>query len=316
MRIIEKIKILYRQNEFAYYMFYPLRITYNIFFFYLIPDRLAIERKFHTYMGYKLDWNSLKTFSEKLQWLKLYDRKGWYTDCADKFNVREYVTKKLGTDKYLIPIYFETTDWRNIRSEVMPDVPFVIKCNHDNSSYTIVYNKAEVDWKNMRLYYRRRLNGRSFFWANREWPYKNIKPRIMVEKLLFPRNKEEGLLEYKFYCFSGKIKIIQLSILKQGKKSFMYLDENYIPFGANYHIGEMEMIRKMPEIYCQVEMQNIAQTLAKDFEYHIRVDIYQVDKSLYIGELTFFDGAGFDIIYPQEWNVELGSYLHLPIDKK
>lgn len=314
MNMIERIKRVYRKSTFTYYLFYPARMLYNFFFFYIIPDKVAIERKFRKAMGYRLDWNNLRTFSEKLQWLKLYNRKPWYSDCVDKFKVRDYVAKKLGTDKYLIPLYYETLDWRDVKLENMPDKPFVIKCNHDNSSYRIVQDKKEVNWKEMRLFYRRRLNGRSHFWANREWPYKYVQPRVMVEQLLMPKI-DDGLWEFKFYCFGGKIGIIQLSIQKDGKKKFCYLNANYIPYSIDHHIGEMEMIEDVPEIYCKEEMQNIALCLAQDFEYHIRVDVYQVDKKLYVGELTFFDGAGFDIIYPESWNLELGSYLHLPIDK-
>ena len=314
MSMIETIKRFYRKSTFTYYLCYPARLMYNFFFFYIIPDKTAIEQKFHKLMGYRLDWNNLQTFSEKLQWLKLYDRKPWYPDCVDKFKVRDYVAKKLGTDEYLIPLYFETRDWRDIKPENLPDGPFVIKCNHDNSSVLIVHDKSKVDWKEMRLYYRRRLNGRSHFWSNREWPYKHVKPMIMVEQFLSPE-LDSGLHEFKFYCFNGKIGLIQLSILKNGIKNFRYLNEYYVPYDISYHIGDMNMIEDMPELYCKEEMKQIALCLAKDFEYHIRVDIYQVDKKLYIGEMTFFDGAGFDIIYPENWNYELGSYLHLPIDK-
>lgn len=314
MRLIEKVKVFYRKNEFTYYVCYPLRIAYNLFFFYLIPDKVAIERKFRKNLGYKLDWNHLKTFPEKLQWLKLYDRKPWYSDCVDKLKVREYIARKLGTDQYLIPLYFETTDWREVKPENMPDEPFVIKCNHDNASYTIVHDKSKVDWKNLRNYYRRRLNGRNFFWSNREWPYKHVKPAIMVEKFLI--NKEGNLPEYKFYCFAGKVKIIQLSVLyARGGKRFRYLNENYKPYGIEYRIGEMNMLEEVPQIAFKEEMKHIAETLAKNFEYHIRVDIYQVDQQLYVGELTFFDGAGFDVIIPEKWGLELGGYLRLPIDK-
>lgn len=314
MSIIEVIKQCYRKNTFTYFLFYPVRLLYNTFFFYIIPDKMAIEWKFYKLMGYRLNWNNLQTFSEKLQWLKLYDRKPWYSDCVDKFKVRGYITRKLGTDKYLVPLYYETSDWRDIKQENIPDTPVVIKCNHDNSSCRIIYNKADVNWKEIRLYYRRRINGRSHFYSNREWPYKHIQPRIMIEELLIPKGNE-GLMEYKFYCFEGKIRFIQLSIIDKEGKKYRYLNSDYIPYSTGYHIGEMQMIQNMPEINCKEDMKKIALCLAEDFKYHIRVDIYQVDRKLYVGELTFFDGAGFDIIYPLEWNKEIGSFIHLPIQQ-
>lgn len=315
MRIVKKFKDVYKTNNIVYHLFYPAVRLYYFLFFYIIPDKWAIEHRFKKKMGYKLDWDNLRTFSEKLQWLKLYDRKPWYTDCVDKLKVGDFVAEKLGTDKYLIPLCFETDNWREIKPENFPDEPFVIKCNHDSGSKNIILDKSSINWTELRRYYKRRLRDCNFFWMSREWPYKNVQPRIMVEKFLSPKASDEGLLEYKFYCFSGEIKFIQLSILKNGKKSFIYLDSEYNSYGMEYHIGEMDMIKQLPDIYCKDEMRNIAQVLAKEFEYHIRVDIYQVDRKLYVGELTFFDSAGFEKIYPESWNLELGRCLRLPIDK-
>ena len=317
MNVVGAIKRFYRKSIFTYYLCYPARLMYNFFFFYIIPDKVAIERKFHKLMGYRLDWNNLQTFSEKLQWLKLYNRKPWYSDCVDKFKVRDYVAKKLGTDKYLIPLYFETQDWRDIKPENLPDKPFVIKCNHDNASYRIVRNKNGVDWKEMRLYYRRRLNGRSFFWVNREWPYKYVQPRIMVEQLLESKGNKYKLCEYKFHCFGGQIKVI--AFYEQGMDGivrYRHMNDCFQPLDESCSFGSMAEVLKTVEIpNAAAEMKAIALKIAADFEYYIRVDIYCVDDKLYVGELTFFDGAGFDVIRPFEWNRELGSYLHLPIDK-
>lgn len=318
MSTIEIIKQFYRKSTFTYYLCYPARLMYNFFFFYIIPDKIAIERKFHKLMGYRLDWNNLQTFSEKLQWLKLYDRKPWYSDCVDKFKARDYVSKKLGTDKYLIPLYFETRDWRDIKPENLPDGPFVIKCNHDNSSVRIVHDKSKVDWKEMRLYYRRRLNGRSHFWSNREWPYKNVQPRIIVEQFLHSESGKYALQEYKVHCFNGKIRLISFYEYGiDGEKKHRFLNEYYLPLEPIYsmNIG-LELIKNYQQPEVADKLVNIVEKLAKDFEHYIRVDVYHVDGKLYFGELTFFDSAGFEKIKPKSWNYELGSYLHLPIDKK
>lgn len=315
--MIECVKRFYRKNEFTYYLCFPLRKLYNVFFFYVIPDKIAIERKFFKAHGYKLNWSNLRTYSEKMQWLKLYDRLPWYSNCVDKFKVREYITQRLGTDKYLIPLFFETQDWREIKPENIPDEPFVIKCNHDNASYTIVRDKNEVDWKKLRCYYRRRINGRSFFWSNREWPYKNVKPRIMVEKYLCSQSGKYKLQEYKFHCFHGEIKVIafyevgidNISRYRHLNADFEKLDENY-SFGSND-----EVIKTIEKPIIADEMKAIVLKIASDFKYCIRVDVYHVDNKLFIGELTFYDGAGFDVIRTFEWNLQLGSYLCLPTDK-
>ncbi|OUN62768.1 MULTISPECIES: ATP-grasp fold amidoligase family protein [Butyricimonas] len=317
MKMIDSIRKFYRYNVFTYYLCYPLRSLYNIFFFYLIPDKIALQVKFRKRHGYKLDFNNLNTFSEKLQWLKLYNRKPWYSDCVDKFKVREYVTQKLGTDKYLIPLFFETTHWKDIKPENMPNEPFVIKCNHDNNSYKIIYDKTKEDWKALRLFYRRRLSARSFFWANREWPYKNVKPRVIVEGLLSSTGNEYKLQEYKFHCFNGQIKVINFNEKDvDGKMWYRYLNKNYEVIDEKYSMGSTYELKKnfTPPLVAK-EMSELALKIAADFEYNIRVDIYHVDGKLYVGELTFFDGAGWDKITPYEWNLELGSYLHLPVDK-
>ena len=318
MSMLERIKVFYRGSEFAYYLCTPLRELYYFFFFYLIPDKVAIERKFYKKMGYKLDWNNLKTLSEKLQWLKLYDRKPWYSDCVDKLKVRDYISKKLGTNKYLIPLYFETVDWREVKPENMPNEPFVIKCNHDNSSYVIVHEKNNIDWKKLRYFYRRRLKGRNFFWNNREWPYKNVKPKIMVEKFLCSDSSDYKLQEYKFHCFEGEIKFVSYyEYGYDGKKRHRFLDANYIPMDDMYSMNvNLELLPNYEKIAEIDELTQVVKQLAKNFEYYIRVDVYYVDGQIYVGELTFFDSAGYEKISPESWNMELGSYLHLPIDRK
>lgn len=314
--MIERLKMLYRNNEFAYYLCYPLRELYYLFFFYLIPDKLAIDRKFRKKMGYKLDWNNLRTFSEKLQWLKLYDRKPWYSDCVDKLKVRDYVSKKLGTDKYLIPLYAEFDDWRKVKPENMPNESFVIKCNHDNSSHTIVHDKNSLDWKKLRYFYKRRLTGRNFYWNNREWPYKNVNPRIMVEKFLDSKSNEYQLQEYKFHCFGGEIKIVSFYEYGcDGKKRHRFLDKDYFPMDEKYSMNvNLELLPDYKKIAEIDELTGVVRKLAENFEYYIRVDLYYADGQIYIGELTFFDSAGYEKISPESWNLELGESIHLPTD--
>lgn len=315
MEIIKKIKNFYRKNIYTFYLCYPLRVCYNFFFYYIIPDKVAIKRKFYKEHGYKIDFNNLKTYSEKIQWLKLYDRKEWYSDCVDKFKVREFVSKILGTDKYLIPLYFHSKRWQDITYENMPDCPFVIKCNHDNSSYRIIKDKNEVDWKEMRLFYRRRLTGRSFFWANREWPYKNVKPLVMVEGLLASKSNKYILQEFKFHCFNRKIQVIGFYELGCDKiERYRHLDNKFAPLSIECSFGSNNEVMtnlNFPDKNILEEMVSIVNKIANDFEYLVRVDIYQVDGKLFIGELTFYDGAGFDVIRPLSWNRSLGSRLNL-----
>lgn len=306
---MKKIKKTYRNSETLYILLTPFRFFYRFFKYYIIPDKVAIKRKFIKRLGYKPNFKKPQNFSEKMQWLKLNDRQDWYHLCADKYRVREYVTDKLGTDKYLIPLYFETTDWRQITPNNLPDKPFVIKCNHDNSSHKIIYNKSDIDWKALRFFYRMRLNAMSFYWVNREFSYKGIKPRVMVEKLL--ENKNGEIYEFKFYSFNGSIKFVQYSLAKQGKeKEFRYLDSNFSPLSTNHTLDSSLKITESIDIPKDAnEMKNVAETIAKKFPYHIRVDFYSVDEQFYIGELTFFDSAGYMEISPDDWAKELSDAL-------
>ncbi len=316
----KKFNQLREDSVFFDYLVRPILYIYRLFRYYLVPDEVAIKKKFKKFWGYNLDINHPKNFSEKLQWLKLYNRKDWYTECADKMTVRHYLTRTLGTDKYLIPLYFATDDYRGIKAENLPDKPCVIKCSHDNNSYKIIRDKNKEDWGKLQKYYKRRLNSVNLFWSNREWPYKNIKKRyFMVEAFLQSKEGKYKLQEYKFHCFNGELKIIDMyEIGDEGFKRARVLNNKFEPYPENYSMGYDKVLRQLnlPTNEVRKEMLDIVSNLSKEFEYQIRIDIYHVDGKLYIGELTFFDGAGFDLITPKEFNLELGNMLKLPTDEK
>lgn len=317
---MKELKEIYKNSGTLYVLLTPFRFFKRFFRFYIIPDKVAIKRIFFKRLGYKLNLKNPRNYNEKIQWLKLYDRQDWYHLCADKYRVREFVTNKLGTNKYLIPLYFETTDWRKITPNNLPDKPFVIKCNHDNSSHKIIYNKSDIDWNALRLFYRIRLNAMNFFWPNREFSYKGIKPRVMVEELLCNQSGEYKLQEYKFHCFHGEIKAIcKYQLNNDDTTNYIYLDSDYNDLPPEYNMNIFSKLREphyeKPPEEVQTELNQIAFTLSKYFPYYIRIDIYNVDGSLYVGEITFYDGAGFDRVTPDSWNIELGSHIHLPTNK-
>lgn len=296
-------------NYLLYCLLKPFIFIYRLYKYYLIPDRVAIKRKFRKVLGYTPDLDNPKTLQEKFQWLKLNDRNPFYTRCADKLGVRDVVVEILGTDKYLIPLYFVTDDYKELTPKNLPDKPFVIKCNHDNHSYKIIREKKNADWGYLKKYYRARLDFLSIFWSNREWPYKGIQPKIMVEKLL--ENKVGEINEYKFYCFMGKTKCILYTNSKPGEERlFRYLDRDFSPLSTNHKIDITLKMSETVDVPQKVnEMKNVAETIAKKFPYHIRVDFYSVDEQFYIGELTFFDSAGYMEISPDDWAKELSDAL-------
>ncbi|WP_018336207.1 ATP-grasp fold amidoligase family protein [Butyricimonas synergistica] len=306
---LEKYEKHRKKTTFQFIVWKVMVTVYRTFKFYLVPDKIAIRKKFRIALGYSPDFENPISFQEKLQWLKLYDRKEWYSQCVDKYRVREFVKEILGTDKYLIPLYFHSDDFRQLTPENLPDTPFVLKCNHDNNSWVYVNDKSKFDWEKMRSFYRERMS-LNFFWTNREWPYKNVKPMVIAEKYL--KDKNDLLIEYKYYCFNKEVRIIQYSEANKGHKSFRYLMEDYTPLDKEYKIDECVTIDKDTfKPVCFEEMDSIVRKIAERFEYYIRIDLFNVDDNIYIGELTFFDGAGYDGIYPESWQDEISSYLKL-----
>jgi hypothetical protein len=140
------------------------------------------ERK----QGYKLDLDNPKTLNEKIQWLKIHDRKPLYTICADKYAIRDYISEKFG-DKYLIPLVMHTSDVKQLNANNLPNYPFIIKANHDSGNYKIIRDKNNVDWAKQQLICKSWLLN-NYFPVDREWQYKNIKPQIVVEKLLIQKD--------------------------------------------------------------------------------------------------------------------------------
>ena len=128
---LEKYEKHRKKTTFQFIVWKVMVTVYRTFKFYLVPDKIAIRKKFRIALGYSPDFENPISFQEKLQWLKLYDRKEWYSQCVDKYRVREFVKEILGTDKYLIPLYFHSDDFRQLTPENLPDTPFVLKCNHN-----------------------------------------------------------------------------------------------------------------------------------------------------------------------------------------
>lgn len=317
MRIIRWIKDNYAKNSLVYVLMKPVRFLYMFFKYYAVPDRVAIRRKFKSKLGYTPNLIEPKTFQEKLQWLKLHDRQPFYHQCADKFAVRQWLTRTLGTDKYLIPLYFVSDRWQEVRMENMPDAPFVIKCNHDNGSHTIISDKRRVSWDRLQKFYRRRLDAHErLWWGNREWSYRGIKPLVMVEKLLVDRNGE--LLEFKFHCFHGEVKFIQFSSVGQTpSRVYRYLTPDFTPLPKEYTVDNSLPLTErvtLPPEHLRAELLGTATKISKHFPYYIRVDFYAVDDNLYVGELTFYETAGFGVASPAGWEVELGGFIKLPTD--
>ena len=294
----------YRETVVGYYAIHPFYLVYELFLK-SVPDRTYIRYMFKKHMGYALDLENPRTFNEKINWLKLFDRTDLHTISADKFRVREYIAEKIGAE-YLIPLVLETRKPNTIRPENLPDYPFIIKTNHNSSGGIIVRDKSGIDWKMARFHLRNLLR-ENYFYASREWQYKHIVPRIVVEKLL---TDSEGNIpyDYKLHCFNGRLVFTQVDLDRHTRHTRNLYDPewNLMPCIWKYENGVPVARPKMFD-----KMVGLAEKIAPDFSY-VRVDFYTIGDSIYFGELTFHSESGWGHFTPEEFDLKLGAMLELP----
>lgn len=277
-------------------------------FFNWMPDKpyLKICYKIHT--GNKLDLKNPKSFNEKLQWLKLYDRNPLYTKMADKCEAKKYVADIIG-EEHIIPILGVWDSVEDIDFDSLPN-QFVLKCTHDSGGLVICKDKSQLDIKKAKkkLKY---FHNRKYFYLHREWPYKNIKPRIIAEKYMQNGNDSE-LKDYKFFCFNNVPKLLYisegLSDHSTAKISFADMDYNMTPF----YRSDFEPFKELPEKPVNFEkMKEMAAILSKDISF-VRVDFYEINEKIYFGEFTFSPCAGFTPLKPIKYDRIIGDWLKLP----
>lgn len=298
------ISDLYRKSRFGYSIMKPFYKLY-ILGLKIIPDKVIIKRSFKKHIGYALNLDNPQTLNEKINWLKLYDRKDLHTTVADKYKVRAYVEEKVGA-KYLIPLLYHTKNADEIRPENLPDLNYIIKTNHDSSGGVIVRDPSSIDWDLTRNRFKHLLKENHYYSTN-EWQYKNIEPRIVVEELL---TYEDGSIpdDYKCHCFNGKLAFVMIDFDRHSNKRTRNLYDpewNLIPCNWGRPYGK-EVAK--PENF--EEMKVIAEKLSKDFKY-VRVDFYLVKGSIYFGEITFHHASGFQKFYTHECDLKLGQQLNI-----
>lgn len=271
-----------------------------------LPDDLYIKILYKKFLHLKLNLKNPKTLNEKLQWLKLYDRKDIYTTMVDKQEVKKFVSNKIGKE-YIIPTIGIYEKFDDIDFSKLPE-QFVIKCTHDSGSSIICNNKAEFDIKKAKNKINKNLK-HNFYYDFREWPYKNIKPRIIVEKYM-----GKNLNDYKIQCFNGKIENIFVCVGRGTKKGvrYHYFDKewnylDYCPYDdINPKTFQIEKPKKL------AEMLKIAEILSEGYP-EMRVDLYYIDNKIYFGEITFFTNSGFDTTITQKADRIMGENLEINI---
>ena len=276
-----------------------------------MSDEEYLSRKYQLYFGQKLDLQNPQTFNEKLQWLKLYNRKPEYTVMVDKYKVREYIAQELG-EEYLIPLLGVWDNPDEIDFDALPN-QFVLKCNPNSGlGMCICKDKSELDISKVKVELRKGLK-QDYYLTGREWPYKDVPRKIIAEKYM--EDVSGDLKDYKFYCFNGEMKFVMINsdrnTSRPTRADYFDRDFNWLDFTWGYSHAEVHP--KKPEQF--EKMVAIVEKLAKGLP-HMRVDLYDCNGKIYFGELTFFDGSGFDKIEPLEWDYKIGKLLKLPTSLK
>ena len=275
-----------------------------------LSDKLYLKLRYLKKFDCIPDFDNPKTFNEKLQWLKLNDRKEIYTTMVDKYEAKEFISNIVG-EKYIIPTYGIYDSFEEIDFDKLPN-QFVMKCTHDSGGLAICNNKKNFDKEEARKKINKSLKN-NFYKLGREWPYKNVKPRIIVEELL-KNNDNSELIEYNFFCFNGVPKIIMLCHGdKRIKRYNDFYDMDFNKMDLRCEYANSDYIEKKPKQL--EEMLNISKKLSKN-TYFLRVDFYLVNNEVKVGELTFFHWAGFCTFDPEEYNLKLGNMINLPSDRK
>lgn len=271
----------------------------------LWPDELFLKIKFRLNMGKRLNLKNPKTFNEKLQWLKLYDRKPEYTLMADKYAVKKYVSSLIG-EEYIIPTLGVWDKVEDIEWDQLPD-QFVIKCTHDSGGVIICRDKKTIDKEKTMKKLNKSLRN-NYYLSGREWPYKNIPRRIIAEKYIEPAPNTKDLPDYKFFCFNGKVKCFKIDFNRQIDHHANYydIDGNLLPFGEVEYPRQPNKHLEIPTNLSQMVI--LAETIASGHVF-LRVDFYNHQGKIYFGEITFFPASGTGKIEPEEWDHILGEWL-------
>ena len=271
-----------------------------------IPDKFYLKLQYRLIFDKKLDFKKTETFNEKLQWLKLYNKNPAHTVMADKYLVKEYVSEKIG-DQYVAKLLGVWDRIDEIDLTQLPD-KFVLKTTHDCGGVVVCKDKAVLNLEKAKLFLHKHMK-RKYFYHCREWPYKNIKPRIIAEEFLEDADNEV-LPVYKILCFNGVPKIIQtIQNDKTPNETIDYFDTNWniLDLRQNYP-NSAKPLSRPPRLD---EMLAISEQLAKGTSF-IRVDLYSANGNIYFSEFTFFSDAGFAPFYPNDWDKTLGDWITLP----
>jgi len=286
IKLLKKIKSILKKNEVILTIW---RLLQQYYYKYIFNDEVLIRKQFKRKMGRDINLKNPRYFNDKLQWLKL----NWYdplaAKCADKYEVRKIIKKKIG-DEYLNEIYSVYNSVHEIDISKLPE-KFVLKGTHGSGFNIICKNKSKMNWKKEKKKMKRWLM-MNYYWLYREWVYKDIKPRIIDEKYL-DDGLIGGLRDYKFYCFNGKADSVMVVTKYNDNQKYYFFDKDWNLLRYCYSVLETTDEFTLHKPNNLETMFKIAENLSSDFSF-VRVDLYSVKNKIYFGELTFFPEAGLD----------------------
>lgn len=273
-----------------------------------LPDKLYLQIIFKLKLNEKLDLKNPRTFNQKLQWLKLYNRNPQYTKIVDKYEFKNFITEKIGAE-HVIPTIGRWEKFDDIDFETLPD-KFVLKCNHDSGGLVICKDKSKFDKQAAKEKIEKcmRVN---YYLRGREWPYKNVKPCIIAEEYL---DLPSGLTEYKIFSFNGRAEIIDVckGIAHTGNRTNTFFDRDFNRLPIQTLLPNQKEEEQKPAEYEQ--LLAIADKLSEGIP-QVRVDFYIFKGRIYVGEMTFFHNSGLTEINPREWDRKLGDMISLNTNK-
>lgn len=286
----------------------------------MIPDKMYLKWLFHYMYGRVLDLNNPISLLEKLQWLKLYDRKPLYTTLVDKYRAKIWLEENFGTE-HIIPTLKIYNSVKDVSLEELP-CSFAIKCNHDSGSVFICHNKAAGIYldKHMNKYTYKEVMQvleeglkHNYYHKLIEWPYKNVKPCIICEKLMI---QQDGTIpnDYKLFFINGKFQFVYVSYDREGINDRCMYDKdwNRLPFvyvlPTDYYESINTSNAPCPKSFN--EMISYGEKIAENFKF-VRIDFYDVDGKMYFGEVTPFHSGGFAEFYPKKYGEKYGTLLKL-----
>ena len=301
---MSKIKKYLENPSFIILKFDELNLT-------RLNDEKFLKLKYKKIFNKELNLENPKTFNEKLQWLKLYDRKKIYTTMVDKYEVKKYVSDKINND-YIIPTIGKWNKFEEINFDKLPE-QFVLKCTHDSGSVIICKSKEKFNKNEAKVKINKALK-KNYYYNSREWPYKNVKPRIIAEPYL-ENEKGKGLIDYKFFCFNGIPKFLYVSEGLENHKtaSISFLDMNFQR--TDFKRKDYKEYEKIPEKPVNFEkMKELSKILSKGVPF-LRVDFYEIKGKIFFSELTFYPCSGFLPFEPEEYDKIIGDMLILPRER-